>query len=117
NPSLYTSMPFDPLKDLTPITQIASGPFVMAVPASLPANTVQEFIALAKSKPGDLNFGSSGNGTSLHLTAELFKMMASLDMVHIPYKGAGPALVDLVSGKIHLIFSDMAALAPYVQAG
>ncbi len=117
NPSLYTKMPFDPLKDLTPITQIASGPFVLAVPASLPAKTVEEFIALAKAKPGQLNFGSSGNGTSLHLTAELFKSMAKVDIVHVPYKGAGPALTDLVGGRIHMIFSDMAALAPFVKSG
>jgi len=117
NPNLYTNMPFDPLKDLTSITQIASGPFLMAVPASLPVGSVQDFIALAKAKPDTLNFGSSGNGTSLHLTAELFKMMAGIDIMHVPYKGAGPALIDLISGKIHVIFSDMAALSPYMKSG
>src|SRR6476661_3963330 len=95
NPSLYTKMNLDPPKDLTPITQVASGPFVLAVPASLPVRTVKELIALAKSKPGEINFGSSGVGSSLQLTAELFKSMANIDIVHVPYKGLGPALADL----------------------
>lgn len=99
NPSLYTKMNLDPPKDLTPITQVASGPFVLAVPASLPVRTVKELIALARNKPGEINFGSSGVGSSLQLTAELFKSMA------------------LVSGRIHIIFSDMAGLLPFVQSG
>ena len=106
-----------PAKDLTPITQVASGPFVLAVPASLPVRTVKELIALAKNKPGEINFGSSGVGSSLQLTAELFKSMANIDIVHVPYKGLGPALADLVTGRIHIIFSDMAGLLPFVQSG
>jgi tripartite-type tricarboxylate transporter receptor subunit TctC len=117
NPSLYTKMNFDPPKDLTPITQIASGPFVLAVNSALPARTVKELIALAKEKPGEINFGSSGVGSSLQLTAELFKSTASIDIVHVPYKGLGPALADLVAGRIHIIFSDMAGLLPFVQSG
>ena len=117
NPSLYTKMNLDPPKDLTPITQVASGPFVLAVPASLPVRTVKELIALARNKPGEINFGSSGVGSSLQLTAELFKSMANIDIVHVPYKGLGPALADLVSGRIHIIFSDMAGLLPFVQSG
>jgi len=117
NPGLFAKMPFDTLKDLAPITQIAAGPFVLAVTASLPAKNVAELISLAKAKPGQLNFGSSGNGTSLHLTAELFNSMAKVSIVHVPYKGAGPALTDLISGQIHIIFSDMAALVPYIKAG
>ena len=117
NPSLYTKMNLDPPKDLTPITQVASGPFVLAVPASLPVRTVKELIALAKDKPGEINFGSSGVGSSLQLTAELFKSMANIDIVHVPYKGLGPALADLVTGRIHIIFSDMAGLLPFVQSG
>jgi tripartite-type tricarboxylate transporter receptor subunit TctC len=110
-------MNLDPPKDLTPITQVASGPFVLAVPASLPVRTVKELIALAKNKPGEINFGSSGVGSSLQLTAELFKSMANIDIVHVPYKGLGPALADLVTGRIHIIFSDMAGLLPFVQSG
>jgi tripartite-type tricarboxylate transporter receptor subunit TctC len=117
NPSLYTKMSLDPTQDLTPITQIASGPFVLAVPSSLPATSVEELIALAKAKPGELNYGSSGIGSSLQLTAELFKTMARVDIVHVPYKGLGPALTDLVAGRIQIIFSDMAGLLPFVQSG
>ena len=117
NPSLYTKMNLDPTQDLTPITQIASGPFVLAVPSSLPAGSVEELVALAKAKPGELNYGSSGIGSSLQLTAELFKTMAKVDIVHVPYKGLGPALTDLVAGRIQIIFSDMAGLLPFVQSG
>jgi tripartite-type tricarboxylate transporter receptor subunit TctC len=117
NPSLYTRMNLDPPKDLTPITQIATGPFVLAVPSSLPVKTVGELIALAKQKPGEINFGSSGVGSSLQLTAELFKSMAGINIVHGPYRGLGPALTDLVAGRIQLIFSDMAGLLPFVQSG
>jgi tripartite-type tricarboxylate transporter receptor subunit TctC len=117
NPSLYTRMNLDPPKDLTPITQIATGPFVLAVPSSLPVKTVGELIALAKQKPGEINFGSSGVGSSLQLTAELFKSMAGINIVHVPYRGLGPALTDLVAGRIQLIFSDMAGLLPFVQSG
>jgi tripartite-type tricarboxylate transporter receptor subunit TctC len=117
NPSLYTKMSLDPTQDLTPITQIASGPFVLAVPSSLPARNVEELITLARAKPGELNYGSSGIGSSLQLTAELFKTMAKVDIVHVPYKGLGPALTDLVTGRIQIIFSDMAGLLPFVQSG
>jgi tripartite-type tricarboxylate transporter receptor subunit TctC len=117
NPGLYTKMNFDPSKDLTPIGQIASGPFVLAVNSSLPARSVKELIALAKDKPGEINFGSSGIGSSLQLTAELFKSTAGIDIVHVPYKGLAPALADLVAGRIHIIFSDMAGLLPFVQSG
>ncbi len=117
NPSLYTAKKFDPTKDLTAIMQIATGPFVLAVPSSLPANSVGELIELARKAPGTIYFGSSGVGSSLQLTAELFKSMAQIDIVHVPYKGLGPALVDLVAGRIQIVFSDMAGLLPYVQSG
>jgi tripartite-type tricarboxylate transporter receptor subunit TctC len=117
NPSLYSKANLDPARDLAPITQIASGPFVLAVPASLPVRSVKELITLAKEKPGEINFGSSGVGSSLQLTAELFKSMAGIDIVHVPYKGLAPALADLVAGRIQIIFSDMAGLLPFVQSG
>jgi tripartite-type tricarboxylate transporter receptor subunit TctC len=116
NPSLYVSKNFDPTRNLTAITQIATGPFVLAVPSSLPVRSVTDLIALAREKPGTINFGSSGVGSSLQLTAELFKSMAKIDIAHVPYKGLGPALVDLVAGRIQIIFSDMAGLLPYVQS-
>jgi tripartite-type tricarboxylate transporter receptor subunit TctC len=117
NPSLYLSKNFDPTHDLTAIMQIATGPFVLAVSSSLPVKSVKDLIALAREKPGTINFGSSGVGSSLQLTAEMFKSMAKIDIAHVPYKGLGPALVDLVAGRIQIVFSDMAGLLPYVQSG
>lgn len=117
NPSLYASQNLDPTRDLTPITQIATGPFVLAVPSELPVKTVAELIALAKSKPGAINFGSSGVGSSLQLTGELFKSMTGTDIVHVPYRGLGPALTDLIANRIQLVFSDMAGLLPHIQSG
>jgi tripartite-type tricarboxylate transporter receptor subunit TctC len=117
NPSLYVSKNFDPTRDLNAIMQVATGPFVLAVPSSLPVKSVKDLIDLAREKPGTINFGSSGVGSSLQMTAELFKSMAKIDIVHVPYKGLGPALVDLVSDRIQMVFSDMAGLLPYVHAG
>jgi tripartite-type tricarboxylate transporter receptor subunit TctC len=117
NPSLYTNMNLNPPKDLSPIMQIATGPFVLAVSSSVPAKSVKELIALANEKPGALYFASSGVGSSLQLTAELFKSMVKVQIVHVPYKGLGPALTDLVAGRVQIIFSDMAGLLPYVQSG
>lgn len=117
NPSLYTNINFNPIKDLAAVTQIASGPFVLVVPSSLPVKSVKELIALAREKPGTINFGSSGVGSSLQLTAELFKLMAKIDIVHVPYRGLGPALIDLVADRVQIVFSDMAGLLPYVQSG
>lgn len=117
NPSLYIATKFDPTKDLSAIMQIATGPFVLAVPSSLPVKSVDELIALARKEPGKIYFGSSGVGSSLQLTAELFKSMAKIDIVHVPYKELGPALIDLVAGRIQIVFSDMAGLLPYIQSG
>ncbi|MBC7780895.1 MAG: tripartite tricarboxylate transporter substrate binding protein [Proteobacteria bacterium] len=117
NVGLYPKMPYDPQKDLAPIMQVASGPYVLAVHPALPAKNVAQLIALAKSHPGELNFGSSGNGTALHLTAELLKSMTKTAMVHVPYKGASAAMPDLLSGQTQFMFSDMPLFAPYVKAG
>ncbi len=117
NVSLYAKLPYDPVRDLTPVMQVATGAFVIAVHPSLPASNVRELIALAKSRPGQLNFGSSGNGTSLHLAAELLKSMAGINMTHVPYKGASAAIPDLVAGQLQLMFSDMPPFAPHVAAG
>lgn len=117
NVGLYPKRGFDPVKSLTPITRIASGPFLMAVPASLPVKTVKDFIELARSKPGQLNFGSSGKGSSLQLTAEMFKTMAKVDLAHIPYKSGGQAVADLATGRVQLVYSDMAALVAFIKSG
>jgi tripartite-type tricarboxylate transporter receptor subunit TctC len=117
NVGLYPKRNFDPTKSLTPITQIGSGPFLMAVPASLPANSVKEFVELARAKPGQLNFGSSGKGSSLHLTVEMLKTMAKIDLVHVPYKSGGAAVADLATSRVQLIFSDLPALLAFVKSG
>jgi tripartite-type tricarboxylate transporter receptor subunit TctC len=117
NVGLYPKRKFDPLTSLTPISQLGEGPFLMVVPATLPAKNVREFIALAQSKPGALNFGSSGKGSSLHLTAEMFKMMAKVDLVHVPYKSGGAAVGDLATDRVQLVYSDLPALLPFIKAG
>lgn len=118
NPSLHAKLPFDVRKDLTPIAPVARGPFVLAVPTDLPVQSVEDLIKLAKEKPGSLNYGSSGIGSSLHLVSELFRSRAgNIDVVHVPYKGLGPAMADLLSGRIQFIFSDMSPLQPYIESG
>ncbi len=117
NVGLYPKMPYDPIKDFAPIMQIATGPYVLAVHPALPAKNVAQLLALARARPGELNFGSSGNGTALHLSAELLKSMTKTQMVHVPYKGASAAMPDLLSGQTQFMFSDMPLFAPYVKAG
>jgi len=116
NPSLYP-IKFDPLNDFTSVIQVARGPFVLVVHPSLPARTTRELIALAKARPGEINFGSSGQGAIVHLTTELFLHMAGLKMTHVPYKGGGPALVDLIAGHISLVFATPQAGLQHVKAG
>jgi len=117
NVGLYLKRNFDPVKSLTPITQIADGAFLMAVPASSPAKTVQEFIALARANPGKINYGSSGKGSSMHLTGEMFRMAANVEMVHVPYKSGGAAIADVATDRVQLVYSDLAALLPFVKGG
>ena len=114
---MYPALPYDPLRDFSAVTLVGSVPNVLVLHPSVPAKTVKEFIAVAKARPGKLNFASTGNGTSQHLSAELFKFMAGLDMVHIPYKGTAPALTELVAGQVDLAFENMPALIPHIQAG
>jgi tripartite-type tricarboxylate transporter receptor subunit TctC len=116
NPSLYP-IKFDPLNDFTPLVQVARGPFVVVVHPSLPARTTRELIALAKAKPGQITYGSSGQGAIVHLTTELFLHMAGLKMTHVPYKGGGPALIDLIAGQIQLVFATPQASLQHVKAG
>jgi tripartite-type tricarboxylate transporter receptor subunit TctC len=117
NPSLYPKLPFDTLKDLAPVSLIASTPSVVVVPANLAARSVKDLIALAKAKPGQLNFASAGSGTSHHLGGELFKATAGIDIVHVPYKGTAPAVTDLVSGQVSMMIANMPAVLPMVKAG
>jgi tripartite-type tricarboxylate transporter receptor subunit TctC len=117
NPSLYAKLPFDTVKDLAPVSLIASTPSVLVVPANLSARSVKELIALAKAKPGQLNFASAGSGTSHHLGGELFKVAAGIDIVHVPYKGTAPAVTDLVSGQVALMIANMPSVLPMIKAG
>jgi len=117
NASLFARMPFDPLKDLAPVTLAASTPNMLVIHPSLPAATVHELIALARARPGAINFASSGQGTPAQLAGELFNSMAGVKMVHVPYKGAAPALADLLGGQVQVMFSTMPPALPHVAAG
>ena len=117
NPSLYKTLPFSMEKDFAPVVFVGSLPFVLAVHPSVPANSVQELIALARSKPGKLNFGSAGTGGSVHLAGELFKSMAGVDITHVPYKGTSAAMPDLVSGRIEMMFPSAITAKPFADNG
>ena len=117
NPTLYRKMPYDPLKDLAPIGYFGSAPNILVVHPSLPPRSVRELIAFAKSRPGQLNYASGGTGGSIHLAAELFKSLAKVDMVHVPYKGSGPGLIDLLGGQTQLMFATMPPALPHVRSG
>jgi len=117
NASLYSKMPYDTLKDFVAVTEIASVPNMLVVTPSLPVNSVAELIAYAKANPGKLNMASSGNGTSIHLSGELFKVLTGVDMVHVPYKGSAPALNDLMGGQVQLMFDNMPSALPQVKGG
>lgn len=117
NASLYRSLAYDPTKAFAPVALVAAVPIVLAVHPSVRANNVGELIALAKAEPGKLNFGSSGNGSTNHLAGELLKTMAGIDIVHVPYTGAGPAMNDLVAGYIPMMFDNIPAMLPQVQGG
>jgi len=112
-PHLYRDLPYDPVKDFTAVSLVVWAPNVLVVHPSLPVRSVNEFIQLAKARPGLLLFSSSGSGSSIHLAGELFKSLAQIDMVHVPYKGASPALVDLVGGQTHLMFATVATVLPF----
>ena len=115
--TLYRRLNYDLLKDFTAVTQLAATPFILAVNMSLPAYSVKELIALAKAQPGQLSYGSSGNGGPSHLGTELFKSMAGIDVRHIPYKGGAPAATDLISGQIQMMFNTPPVILPHARAG
>lgn len=116
NAALY-KLPYDPTKDIAPISRIIAGPLILTVHPSVKATSLKEFIELARAKPGALSFGSSGTGSNLHLAAELFKQMTKTDMVHVPYKGEGPAIADLLGGQIQFMFPGAGTVLPHIKAG
>jgi tripartite-type tricarboxylate transporter receptor subunit TctC len=117
NPGVYSKMPYDTLKDFAPVSHTVNLTNMLVVPASLPANNVRELIALAKAQPKKITFGSAGNGQSNHLSGELLKSMAGIDIVHVPYKGSAPALTDVLAGNISMMFVDILSALPHVKSG
>ncbi len=117
NPALYKSLPYDPVKDFAPVTLIAMVPNVLVVGPAVPSKNVAELVALAKSKPGKLDYGSGGNGSAAHLATEYFKLKAGIDVQHVPYKGTAPALADLLGGQIAFIITGLPPVLPHVKAG
>jgi tripartite-type tricarboxylate transporter receptor subunit TctC len=115
-PNVQKKMPYDALKDFAPVSLIASAPLLVVVHPSVPVHSIKQLVALARAKPGQLNYASNGVGSSTHLATEMFKMMTKTDLVHVPYKGLGPATTDLLSGQIQLMFSSAVAMMPHVQA-
>ncbi|HEX7466892.1 MAG TPA: tripartite tricarboxylate transporter substrate binding protein [Usitatibacter sp.] len=117
NATLYKNLSFNFVRDIAPVAGIVRTPNVMEVTASFPAKTVAEFIAYCKKNPGKINMASSGSGTSVHLSGELFKSMTGCDMLHVPYKGAGPALSDLIAGQVNVMFDNLPSSAPHIKGG
>jgi len=117
SPNLYKNMPYDPVKDFEPISLVGWSPNVLVVHPSVPANSVKELVALAKANPQKYSFSSSGSGSSIHLAGEMFKSMAGVDMLHVPYKGATPAVTDLLGGQVQLMFDTVASSLPHIKAG
>ena len=117
NPAVYKKMPFDPVTDLAPVTPVVAAPGVMFVTPSLPVKNIREFIALAKARPGEIVFASSGAGSNTHLALELFRGEAKINVTHVPYKGAGPAVVDVMAGHAQAMVADLPVLAPHLRSG
>jgi tripartite-type tricarboxylate transporter receptor subunit TctC len=116
-PNLRTKMPYDPVRDFAAISRIGSGQLVLLVHPAVAAKSVAELITLARNKPGTINFASSGTGSTAHLCAELFKYMAGIDIVHVPYKGAGPALTDLIGGQVQMLITGYSGAVPHIKSG
>jgi tripartite-type tricarboxylate transporter receptor subunit TctC len=117
SPNLYSRVPYDPIKDFAPITLLGIAPTVLVVNQELPAKSLQELISLAKSKPGALAYASGGNGTPPHINGEVFKAVAGVDLLHVAYKGGGPALTDLIAGRVHVMLDTAASAMPHVRGG
>jgi tripartite-type tricarboxylate transporter receptor subunit TctC len=117
NPSLYAKLPYDAARDFAPVSLVTVMPFVLVTHPSLPVKTVKDLVALARAKPGELNYGSPGNGSTTHLANELLKSMTGMKIAHVPYKGVAPAATDLISGQVQMMSGDLSTLLPYVRAG
>ena len=117
NPGTYAKLPYDPVQSFEPVALVNTGALLVLVHPSVPARSVRELVALSKSRPGQLNYASSGSGTSAHLAGEMFKRAAGVDMVHIPYKGAAPAMIDVIAGQASVMFGDMITALPHVRGG
>src|SRR5918992_910406 len=117
SPNLYSRVPYDPVKDFAPITLLGIAPTVLVINQEVPAKSLQELISLAKSKPGTLAYASGGNGTPPHINAEVFKAVAGVDLLHVAYKGGGPALTDLIAGRVHVMLDTAASAMPHVRSG
>ena len=116
-PVLQSKLQYEPVRDFAPVTLLATSPFILVVNPAVPAKSVKELLALAKAQPGKLNYGSAGPGSSLHMTGELFKLESGADITHVPYKGTAPALIDLLSGQVQMLFSTMPSVVPHVKTG
>src|SRR6267154_486030 len=116
-PHIYANLPYDPVKDFSPVILVAKLPLIMAVNAELPAQSVNDVIALAKRKPGELSFSSSGSGGAPHLAGELFKSLTGTDLLHVPYRGSGPAVIDLIAGRISMMRRATPSLLPHITSG
>jgi tripartite-type tricarboxylate transporter receptor subunit TctC len=117
NPSLFAKLSYDPIRDFTPVGMLAEFPFVLVVSNNFPVHSVKELIALAKSKPGEINYASAGNGTGQHLSMELFKLMAGVNLTHVPYRGAAPAYTDVISGQTPVFFDNLASALGQIKGG
>jgi len=117
NPAVYKNLRYDPVRDFAPVTMTTAYPYILVINAKLPAKNLQEFIALAKTKPGEFNFGTTGIGAANHLVAELFNSRAGLKMTHIPYRGTALAVGDLLAGQVTMVFADAVSALPHIQAG
>jgi tripartite-type tricarboxylate transporter receptor subunit TctC len=117
NQSLYSKLSWDPQKDFAPVSMLTAAPLILCVHPSLPVKSTQELIALAKKKPGELDFPSAGNGSSMHLGTELFNMMAGIKAVHVPYKGSGPGVLDVISGRLQFMLNPMPEPVPFIKSG
>src|SRR6202167_5626072 len=117
NPSLFAHLPYDPVADLEPVGMLAEFPFVVVVSKNFPAHSIKELIALAKAKPGEINYASAGNGTGQHLSMELFKLMTGINLAHVPYRGASPAYSDVISGQVPVFFDNLASALGQIKGG
>ena len=117
NPYLFKKLPYDPERDFQPVSLVATATQVLVAHPSVPVHSVQDLVALAKSKPGQINYGSGGRGIISHISAEMFKTVTGTDLTHVPYKGTGQAIADLVAGQLHVIFSDMVPAMPHIKSG